>query len=175
MDCKEIFINGYEDVLGALERTLSGLTDDELSWQPNPDCNSIGWLAWHVTRLEDNQIAYILEEEQLWVKDGWHTRFDRPADSKDAGFGNTPEQIAAFKSPDIQTILDYNEAVFEHAKRHFLSMSNSDWDRPLDERWQGIPIKIGWRLRSVLEDCLQHTGQMAYIRGLCQGKGWQKY
>ena len=101
--------------------------------------------------------------------------FNRPADPKDAGFGNTPEQIAAFKSPDIQTILDYNEAVFERAKRHFLSMSNSDWDRPLDERWQGTPIKIGWRLRSVLEDCLQHTGQMAYIRGLRQGKGWQKY
>ena len=25
MDCKEIFINGYEDVLEALEHTLSGL------------------------------------------------------------------------------------------------------------------------------------------------------
>lgn len=175
MDCKEIFISGYEDILGALKETLSGLTDDELNWQPHPDCNSIGWLTWHVTRLEDDQIASIMGEEQLWIKEGWHTKFNRPADSQDVGFGHTSKQVAEFKSPDIQTFLNYNEAVFKRAKHYFLSMSESDWDRPLDEYWQGIPIKIGWRLRSVLEDCLQHTGQMAYIRGLRQGKGWQKY
>ncbi len=175
MDAKEILINGYEDILGALASTLSGLTDEDLSWQPHPDCNSIGWLAWHVTRLEDSQIAYLIGEEQLWTKEGWHAKFNRPADARDAGFGHTPQQVADFKSPDIQTFLDYSKAVFERLERYFLSMPESDLDRPLDQYWRQTPVKVGWRLLSVLEDCLQHTGQMAYVRGLRQGKGWQKY
>jgi hypothetical protein len=175
MECQEVFINGYIDILGELERIIDGLSDEDLDWQPHPDSNSIGWLAWHTTLLEDHQLASIMGEEQLWVKDGWNARFDRPADSGDVGYGQTPEQVAEFKSPDIQTFLDYNRAVFERAKRYFLNMSESDWDRPLDEHWQGTPVKIGWRLLSVLEDCHQHPGQMAYVRGLRQGIGWQKF
>ncbi len=175
MDCQEIFINGYEDILGALEHTLSGLTNDELNWQPKNDCNSIGWLAWHLTRVEDNQIASMMGEEALWTKQGWHTKFNRRADSKDVGFGHSSKQVAAFKSPDSGTLVDYNRAVFERARDCFLSMSAADWEQPLDEYWQGIPVKISWRLLSILEDCLQHTGQMAYLRGLRQGKGWQQY
>lgn len=175
MDWKEILINGYEDVLGALESTLNGLTGEDLNWQPHPDCNSIGWLAWHLTRVEDSQIAYLMDEEQLWTKEGWHSRFNRPADPEDIGFGHTSEQVADFKSPDIQTFLGYNKAVFELSKHYFLSMSESDLERSLDEYWRQIPVKVGWRLISVLEDCLQHTGQMAYVRGLRQGRGWQKY
>ncbi|MFC2033800.1 DinB family protein [Chloroflexota bacterium] len=175
MDCKEMFINGYEDIFGELERTMNGLTAEDLNWQLHPECNSIGWIAWHVTRLEDHQIAYILEKEQLWIKDGWHAKFNRPADSKDVGFGHTPEQVSEFESPDIQVFLDYNRAIFKRAKQHFSELTDLDWDQPLDEQWHGTPVKVGWRLLSVLEDCHQHTGQMAYIRGLRQGKGWQKY
>ncbi len=175
MDCKEIFINGLEDILGEMEHILSGLTNEDLSWQPRPDCNSIGWLAWHLTRVEDDHIAYIMDKEQLWTKEGWHEKFDRPADAKDRGFGHTPEQVANFKCPDVQTFLDYHKAVFERAKNYLLSRSETDFDRPLDQYWQGIPVKVGWRLTSTLEDCLEHVGQMAYIRGLLQGKGWQKY
>lgn len=175
MDWKEILINGYEDILGALESTLNGLTSEDLNWQPRPDCNSIGWLAWHLLRVEDSQIAALMGEEQLWTRDGWHSRFSRPADAEDSGFGHTPEQVADFKSPDTQTFLDYNKAVFERSKSYFLSMSESDLDRPIGEYWQQTPVKVGWRLLSTLEDCLEHSGQMAYVRGLRQGKGWQKY
>ena len=175
MDWKEILINGYEDVLGELEHTLSGLTDEDLSWQPHPACNSIDWLAWHLTRVQDSQIAHLMDEEQLWTKEEWHARFNRPADEKDVGFGHTPEQVADFKSPDIQTLLDYHKAVLERTKRYLLSMSESDLERPLDEYWHQIPVKVGWRLISDLEDCLEHAGQMAYVRGLRQGKDWQKY
>ena len=175
MDWQEILINGYGDVLGALERILSGLTDEDLNWQPRPDCNSIGWLAWHITRVEDSQIAYLMGEEQLWTSQGWHAKFSRTADSKDIGFGHTPEQVADFRVPDIQSLLDYSKAVCERTKDYLLSMAEADLERPLDQYWGKVPVKVGWRLISVLEDCLEHAGQMAYVRGLRQGKGWQKY
>lgn len=175
MEWSDLLIDGYGRVLGSLERTLKGLTQDDLNWQPRPDSNSIGWLTWHLTRLQDDHIAALMGEEQLWTKDGWHAKFNRPPDSKDRGFGDRPEQVAAFKSPDIETLLSYHRAVLERSKRYFLTLSNSDLARELDETWyQPVPT-VGVRLISVLADSFQHAGQMAYVRGLHQGKGWQKH
>ena len=175
MEWSDLLIDSYGRVLGSLERTLKGLTEEDLNWQPRPDSNSIGWLTWHLTRLLDDQISALMGEEQLWTKDGWHAKFNRPPDPKDRGFGDSPEQVAAFKSPDIETLLSYHRAVLERSKRYFLTLSNSDLARELDETWyQPVPT-VGVRLISVLADSLQHAGQMAYVRGLHQGKGWQKH
>ena len=175
MEWSDLLTDGYGRILQALERTLKGLTEDDLNWQPHLDCSSIGWLTWHLTRLQDDHIAALMGEEQLWTKDGWHARFNRPPDPKDRGFGNSPEQVAAFKSPDIETLLSYHRAVLERSKSYFLTLSNSDLDRELDEtRYQPVPT-VGVRLISVLADSLQHAGQMAYVRGLRQGTGWQRH
>ena len=172
MDLKELLTDGYSRVSQVLGRSLKGLTRDDLKWQPKPDSNSIGWLAWHLTRVQDDHIASLMGEEQLWIKDGWHAKFNRPSDPKDRGFGNTPEQVAAFES-DVQTLLDYHMAVSECSKRYFLTLSDSDLDRELDEpQYQPLP-KVGVRLISVLADNLQHAGQAAYVRGQLQGIGWR--
>ena len=102
-------------------------------------------------------------------------KFNRPSDPEDIGFGHSLEQVAAFKSPDVETLLGYHRAVLERSKRYFLTLTSSDLDRELDEPWyQPLPT-IGVRLISILGDSLQHAGQMAYVRGLRQGKGWQQY
>ena len=174
MDWKGLLTDGYGRILGVLERSLNGLTEDDLKWQPRTDANSIGWLAWHLTRVQDDHISSLAGEEQLWIKDGWHAKFNRPPDPKDRGFGHTPEQVAAFGSPDVETLLAYHRAVLERSKRYFLTLSEDDLDRELDEpQYQPLPT-VGVRLISVLADNLQHAGQVAYVRGLLQGIGWQR-
>ncbi|MFC2045637.1 DinB family protein [Chloroflexota bacterium] len=175
MECYELLTDGYGRILTALENAVKGLTQDDLNWQSGKDCNSIGWLAWHLTRVQDTSIANMMGDEQLWIKDGWHAKFNRPANTNDTGFGNTPEDVAAFKSPEAQVFIDYNKAVLERTKRYFLTLSTADLDRELNEpQFQPLPT-VGVRLISVLADSLQHIGQMGYIRGLHQGKGWYKY
>jgi len=155
-----------------LERVLNGLSQDDLNEQPRPDCNSIGWLAWHLTRVQDDHIAGLMGEEQLWISEGWHAKFNRAPERKDIGFGHTSEQVAAFKSPDVETFLGYHHAVLERSQRYISSLSSSDFDRELNEpRFQPLPT-VGVRLVSVLGDSLQHVGQAAYVRGLLKGKGW---
>ena len=173
MEWRELLIDGYDRVPQVLERTLKGLTRTDLKWQPKPDCNSIGWLVWHLTRVQDDHIASLMGEEQLWIKDEWYAKFNSLTDPKDRGFGNTPEQVAAFES-DVQILLDYHTAVSERSKHYFLTLSNSDLDRELDEpQYQPLPT-VGVRLISVLADNLQHAGQAAYVRGQLQGMGWQR-
>ncbi len=175
MEWHDLLTDGYGRVLEFIESVLSGLTQDDLNWQPSHDCNSIGWLTWHLTRQQDAQIASLMGEEQLWTREGWYSKFNRPPDHKDSGFGHTPEQVSAFSSPDVHTLLDYHRGVLERSKRYFLTLSKTDLDRALDEPWfQPLPT-VGVRLVSILEDSLLHAGQAAYVRGLLQGKGWQTY
>lgn len=175
MEWYELLAGGYGRVLEFLENVLGGLNKDELNWQPHQDCNSIGWLTWHLTRQHDAQMASLMGKEQLWIKEKWYAKFNRSADLQDIGFGHTPGQVAAFESPDIQTLLDYHRAVLERSKQYFLTLSITDLDQKIDEPWfQPLPT-VGVRLISILEDSLLHAGQAAYVRGLRQGKGWQKY
>jgi len=175
MEWNDLLSDGYGRVLEFLEHLLDGLTQDDLDWQPRNDCNSIGWLAWHLTRQHDAQIASLMGEEQLWIKENWCSKFNRPADPRDGGFGDTPEQVAIFKSPSIKTLLDYHRAVLERSKRYFITLSKTELDRELNEpMFQPLPT-VGVRLISIMDDAMLHAGQAAYVRGLRQGKGWQKY
>ena len=175
MKWKYILIDGYSRIPEFLENVLKGLTQDDLDWQPKHDCNSIGWLVWHLTRQQDAQIASLIGGEQLWVTDRWYTKFGRQPEPDDVGFGHSPEQVSAFKSLESRTLLDYNRAVVERSKQYISSLSENDLDRELNEPWfQPLPT-VGVRLVSILDDSVLHAGQAAYVRGMRQGKGWQKY
>ena len=172
MDWQELIIDGYGRIFQVLKKALTGLTQDDLNEQPHPDCNSMGWLAWHLTRVQDDHIAGLMGEEQLWIKDGWCAMFKRAPNPKDIGFGHSSEEVAAFKSPDAETLLEYHDAVLERSKRYITGLSVADLNRELNEPWyQPLPT-VGVRLVSVMSDSLQHAGQVAYVRGLLKGKGW---
>ncbi len=175
MEWQELVIDSYGRILEILESALEGLTQDDLNVQPHSDSNSIGWLVWHLTRVQDDHIEDLMGKEQLWIEDEWHSRFNRTPDRKDIGFGHSSEEVSAFKSPDIEILLEYHRAVLERSKRYIHSLSEAELDRQLDEPWfQPLPT-VGVRLVSVMSDCLQHAGQVCYVRGLLKGKGWLGY
>jgi len=174
MNWQQILADAYGRLPESLERVLAGLSREDIAWQPREDCNSIGWLCWHLTRQQDAQIADLAGTEQLWIKDGWHARFHRPADPGDMGFGHTPEQVAALEIPDAKTLVGYQRAAMGRTLDYINGLSEADLDRKLGGPWQPPPT-VGVRLVSILEDAVIHAGQTAYIRGLRQGKGWQPY
>lgn len=175
MEWQEVVSASYAGVLRALEGALDGLTEEDLNWQPRPDCNSIGWLTWHLTRTQDGLISLLMGEEQLWIKDGWHAKFGRPSDAQDVGFGHTPQDLTKFKSPDAKTLLDYHRAVLESSQRYFTTLSTTDLDREVNFPPFEPPPTVGMFINIILNDDLQHAGQVAYLRGLRQGMGWQQH
>ena len=169
MEWRQLTIDIYERISQVLERALEGLTQDDLNQQPNPDSNSMGWLTWHLTRGQDRAIVGLMNEEQLWVKDGWHSRFNRSPALLDTGFGHNLADLAAFKSPDGQTLLAYHLTVLERTKRYIGKLSETDLERELGH--PRFPT-VGARLVAVISDNFQHAGQTAYARGQLKGKGW---
>ncbi len=175
MEWKDLLIDSYGDAFKAVERTLEEFTQEDLNWQPRPDCNSIGWTTWHLTRELDALISSITKEEQLWTKDRWHAKFNRSPDPNDSGTGHSPEQVAAFECPDVKTLLNYLQAVLEGAKHSIANLSSSDLSRKIDDPWSQYFPTVGSRLLIALSEVHQHAGQMGYMRGLLQGKGWQEF
>jgi hypothetical protein len=175
MESQEVLSDAYGKILAEVEHVLEGLKPEDLSWQPRPECNSIGWLAWHLTRTQDSAISFLMREEQIWIKEGWYEKFGRPADKKDIGGGHTPEDVASFKVPEIPVIIGYHLAVLTRSKNYFATLTNQDLDRVLNVKFLPPLTTIGAFILMMLADGMEHAGQMGYVRGLRHGMGWQKF
>ena len=62
-------------------------------------------------------------------------------------------------------LLEYLDAVDARTREMLERLTPEDLDRVVDRRWDP-PVTLGVRLVSVADDCLQHAGQAAYVRGL---------
>src|SRR5262249_41037608 len=142
----------------------------DLDWQPHPDCNSLGWTAWHLTRVQDSQIAELMGQAQLWIEDGWHRKFKRPADADDTGYQHTAQQVRAFASPSPAIQLGSRRVPVERTRAYLASLPPVELDRELDEPWFKPLPTVGVRIVSILTDCHHHAGEASYIRGLLKAR-----
>jgi uncharacterized damage-inducible protein DinB len=149
---------------------LQGLSDEDLLKRPNDQCNPIGWLLWHQTRVEDAITSNVSGKPQTWIEGQWHEKFGMPANAGDIGIGHSLEQVAAFR-PTAANLLGYLDAVREKSLAVLKSLSAEDLDREVPAPGGGTR-KIGDFLGTIMVDNFHHSGQIAYLRGYLTGKGW---
>jgi hypothetical protein len=165
MDVAELLSDLFGRVHEEIGTAVDGLSADDLVWSPRPGANTIGWLVWHLTRVEDGHIGELIEEEQLWVTDGFAPRFGLEPDPHNSGWGHTAEQVAAVRPESVEALLAYYGAVAERTRGYLAGLKAADLDRIVDERWDP-PVTLGVRLVSIVDDEVQHAGQAGYVRGL---------
>ncbi len=161
-----VLADAFERIRDAVHPAVNGLSLDELLFRPDSESNSIAWVVWHLTRIQDDHIAGLDGAEQVWTAAGWAKRFALPLDESDTGYGHGPEHVALVAA-DAEQLLGYFEDVHEKTQRYVSSLSDDDLDRVIDTSWNP-PVTVGIRLVSVVADDLQHVGQAAYIRGVVQ-------
>ncbi len=173
MKWQQLVTDIYERISQELEVALDGLTIDDLNKQPCSGCNSIGWLTWHLTRCQDRAIAQLLGKEQLWIKDNWYVKFNRTFDPTDAGIGHSIEDTVAFRSPDASMLLEYHRVVLERSKHYITSkLSEIELNREFDKPKHPAITNVRISLMRVINDNIQHLGQINYIRGMLKEWGW---
>ncbi|MDQ1722914.1 MAG: hypothetical protein QOI26_2648 [Pseudonocardiales bacterium] len=161
----QLLVDGYDRIRQVVEETVTGLSPAQLAFAPEPGSNSIGWLVWHLTRIQDDHVADVAGAEQVWTAGGWYEEFALPFDSSETGYGQRPEQVNAVRPRSAQMLIDYHQAVFERSRQFLAGLSEFDLARVVDDSWDP-PVTLGVRLVSVLSDDLQHAGQAAYLKGL---------
>jgi hypothetical protein len=164
MDVSELLTEALDRVRAQVPQVVGGLAQEALAWRPDPEANSIGWLVWHLTRIQDDHVADVAGEEQAWTADGWYERFGLPFPPVDHGFGHDADQVAQVRT-SADLLAGYHAAVAERTAAYVAGLRPEDLDRVVDTRWDP-PVTLGVRLVSVVGEVHAHVGQAAYVRGL---------
>ncbi len=160
----ELLLDGFERIKDSLHRAVEGLDEAALTTRPAAGANTLAWLAWHLTRVQDDHVSGLAGTEQVWTSGGWSRRCGLPFEDGAIGYGFDTEQVGQVRVPADQ-LLGYHDAVHSATVRYVQSLSDADLDRVVDESWDP-PVTVAVRLVSVLSDDLQHAGQAAYVRGI---------
>ncbi len=165
MDVDELLGDLYGRLPEMIGEAVDGLTAEQLHWAPAPGANSIGWLVWHLTRVQDHHIAELLGKDQLWVSGDWAPRCGLKPDPDDTGYGHKPKQVAAVRPEGPAVLVEYYEAVAARTSALIDGLTPADLDRIVDDRWDP-PVTLGVRLVSIANDDTAHVAQAAYVRGI---------
>jgi hypothetical protein len=166
MASSDVLADAFERIRDAVHPAVNGLSGPQLSYRPDGESNSIAWLVWHLTRIQDDHVAAVHGTGQAWTEGGWYERFALPLDPSDTGYGHGPEDVAKVTA-EAALLLGYFEDVHENTVAYLSTLSDGDLGQVLDGSLDP-PVTVGIQLVGVIADDLQHVGQAAYVRGLAQ-------
>ncbi|HTP14454.1 MAG TPA: DinB family protein [Streptosporangiaceae bacterium] len=165
MNSADLLIDAFGRVQEITTQVVGGLTPEQLTYRPAADVNSIAWLVWHLTRIQDDHVAAAAGSEQVWISAGWAERFELPFSPAATGYGHGPQEVAAVVVKSGGLLTGYHDAVCGRTTSYLRDLTDADLDRVVDESWHP-PVTLGVRLVSIISDDLQHAGQAAYLRGI---------
>ncbi|EDY46204.1 mycothiol transferase [Streptomyces sp. SPB074] len=160
----ELLAEGFGRISEEVHAAAEGLRGERLGERLDPEANSIAWLVWHLSRVQDDHVADAAGEEQVWTGAGWAERLGLPFPDEATGYGMSAAEVGRVRVSGPGDLLGYFDAVHARTLAYVSGLSDGDFDRVVDENWSP-PVTLGVRLVSVLSDCLQHAGQAAYVRG----------
>lgn len=166
---RALLLDAFGRIAELVPGIVGGLDGAALVWRPAADANSIAWLVWHLTRVQDDHVADLARRDQVWDTEGWADRFGLPLPQHDTGYGHSSDDVAAVRA-SAEDLARYHADVHRMSEAYLHTVDTDELERVVDQRWDP-PVTTGVRLVSVIGDCLEHAGQAAYVRGLHEQLG----
>ena len=164
MESADLLIDAYGHIKRIVHQAVDGLDTAQLAWRPEEGANSIAWLVWHLTRIQDGHLSTTTGDEEAWITNGWAEKFGKAADKAINGQGDGIEEVGALQA-DAETLLGYHDLVHGRTAMYLANMESGDLERVIDTSYDPY-VKAGVRLVSVIQDNIQHAGQARYLRGI---------
>lgn len=164
MNATEILLDSF----GRLPRLVHAVVDDAddalLTYRVDPGANTVAWLVWHLSRGMSAQLAHAAGTDDVWTSQGWSDRFGLPFGARATGYGMSADEVAQVRA-SADLLAGYFDAAHAAGAEYIGSLTDADLDRVVDTRWDP-PVTLGVRLVSIVDDCVQHAGQAAFVRGV---------
>src|SRR3954454_17002537 len=93
---RDLLVDHFSRVRSLVEGLTHGLTLELATWRADDEANSIAWLLWHLTRIQDDHIAGITGEDQAWAV--WPGRFHPTFRRWTTGYGQSPDEAAQVRA-----------------------------------------------------------------------------
>ncbi|MDG0867425.1 mycothiol transferase [Candidatus Lucifugimonas marina] len=168
MESSDLLVEAYSHITRIVHQAADDLSQEQLAYRPEEGSNSIAWLVWHLTRIQDSHLKNVVQLEEAWLTEQWDERFGM-AGSTGIGFGDGPEEVAAMRPPRA-ILLGYHDRVAGRVLDYLPTVDAEELDRIVDTNYDPH-VKAGIRLMSVVQDNTQHAGQARYLRGMIDRLG----
>lgn len=165
MTSSALLTEAFDHVRDTVHAAVADLTEDQLAARLDADANSIAWLVWHLTRVQDEHLAGVSDLDEVWTAAGWNDRFGLPFPDAAIGYGQSSADVAAVRVP-ADLLVGYHDAVHTQTVTYLRDdLPDDDLERIVDERWDP-PVTLAVRLMSIVNDTTQHAGQASFVRGI---------
>lgn len=161
---RELLRDAFTRLIEHVDELTDGLTDEVSNYRPTPEANTIAWLLWHSARVQDLQLADIADVEEVWTRDGWVDRFGLDLPRRDTGYGHSAADVAKVRA-SADLLAGYYRAVHKFTCEYVATVTAAELARVVDTNWDP-PVTASARIVSIIDDCAQHLGQAAYLRGI---------
>jgi hypothetical protein len=166
---RELLRDSFTRLIEHVDDLTDGLTEELSVFQPTPSANSIGWLIWHSARVQDVQICHIAGTKDVWTRDGWVDQFGLDLPPHDTGYAHSAADVGKVRA-SAELLAGYYHAVHDMTLDFVKTLTAADLERVIDRSWDP-PVTASMRLVSIVDDCAQHLGQAAYVRGIAPELG----
>ncbi|BDD84274.1 hypothetical protein TPB0596_40370 [Tsukamurella pulmonis] len=160
---RDLLTDSFARILEHAEDVTDGLTAEIANRRIVPEANTIAWLVWHSARVIDAQLAPIAGVEEVWTASDWYGRFGLDLPPESTGYGHSRAEAAEVHGSDA-LLIGYFRDVDAMAQRYLAGITERELARVIDEAWDP-PVTVAVRLVSIVDDCAQHLGAAAYLKG----------
>ncbi|MFC2035887.1 DinB family protein, partial [Chloroflexota bacterium] len=95
MEIKSVFMKSLDESQEYLTKALEGLSEEDITWSPNEGNNSIIFILWHVTRVEDIWLnRVLLNRKEIYESEGWQEQLGTPI--KESGYQYDVEKLRSW-------------------------------------------------------------------------------
>ncbi len=164
MNTAQVLVDAFARIRDGVHAAVDGLAPGQLAQRLDGRANSIAWLIWHLTRIQDDHLAGAAGADQVWTAAGWHQRFGLPFPPAATGYGHRPDEVDQVQVESGALLTGYHDAVHARTIDYVHGLGDDDLDRVVDRAWDP-PVTLGVRLVSVVNDNMEHVGQAAFVRG----------
>ena len=109
------------------DRTLAGLTNDQMRVRPGKNLNPIVWLLWHMARTEDVAVNLVVANGPQVLDDEWTKRMS--VRWRIIGTGMSDGEVDEMsKSADVDAVRAYRAAVAQRTRDVVRTLRADAWD-----------------------------------------------
>src|ERR1039457_4588765 len=111
MTSADLLTDAFGRIRETVHEAVEGLTASQLAARLDDDANSIAWLCWHLTRVQDDHVAGAFGVPQVWIEAG--KRFELPFAPSDIGYGHSSRQVSQVTVSSGDVLSWYQDLVHE--------------------------------------------------------------
>ena len=124
MNTSTLLVEAFRRIPELVHGACDGLDAAGLAYRPERGANSIAWLVWHLSRVQDDHVAEIAAMEQVWADRVWAERTGIDRDGMATGYGDTPDDVAAVVPASSEALVAYHDAVVERTMEFTIGQSS---------------------------------------------------